>query len=838
MRDVVDIILDSPSFEEKVAAFQIAFRKSLEHTLGSVLARATPREQLLGLCDTVRHLLMNRWMATQGQYFRANKKRLYYLSMEYLLGRLVKNALINLDLFEVGQKALEGLGLEFDRIAELEPDPGLGNGGLGRLAACFLDSLATMSLPVYAYGIRYEFGMFRQVIENEQQKEMPDPWLRFGYPLEVEKHIHSYEVGFGGSTSFHENSSGSLQASWEAQQRVIAVPHDLPIPGFGTDNVNTLRLWAAEADEDFHFAIFDSGDYVGAVMDKVESEALSKVLYPNDSNYLGKVLRLKQQYFLVTASLQDILRRYKSGNVSMLQLHEQVVIQLNDTHPTLAVPELMRLLMDREGLDWDEAWNVTKKTIAFTNHTVMPEALECWPVSMFRDILPRHLQIVEEMNRRFLQSLRERPIYDQSFIDKVALISRGANPDVRMANIAVLASFSVNGVAALHSQLLKEKVFPEFNSLFPRKFHNKTNGISPRRWLLLANPSLSGLIDEAIGSEWVKDLEQLKKLETFTSDAGFLDQLGGIKARNKERLAFLVKQETGVAIDPASIFDVQVKRIHEYKRQLLKLMQCIHHYHYLRENFRADIPPRTVIFAGKAAPGYRMAKLLINLMHAVGSVVNSDPLTRDRLKVIFLPNYNVSLAEQIIPAADLSEQISTAGTEASGTGNMKFCLNGSLIIGTLDGANIEILEHVGQDNIFIFGHTVEQLRTLQNEGYQPHAWYASHPDLKAVLDTIQRGYYAKHDRDRFRPIWDSLMVYGDRFYHLADFPAYIEANRRAEDLFRNTQKWQKSALLNIARIGWFSSDRTVAEYNRDVWHIEKSPLIRETRGLYLPDSQG
>lgn len=824
MRDLIDIILDSPSFTEKVAAFQTAFRKSLEHTQGSFLDRSTPREQLLGLCDTVRHLLMNRWIATQGQYYQTNTKRLYYLSMEYLLGRLVKNALINLELFEVGREALSGLGLDFDAIAEFEPDPGLGNGGLGRLAACFLDSLSTLSLPVYAYGIRYEFGMFRQVIENQQQKEMPDSWLRYGYPLEIGKNIHAYEIGFGGSSTFHENSAGTLCAEWEPKQKVLAVPHDLPVPGYGTGNVNSLRLWAAEADEEFHFAIFDGGDYVGAVMDKVESEVLSKVLYPNDSNYLGKVLRLKQQYFLVAASLKDIVRRFKSVNASIMDLPEKVVIQLNDTHPTLAVPELMRLLMDEESLDWDSAWQLTQKTIAFTNHTVMPEALECWPLAMFKEILPRHAQIVEEMNRRFLATLRERPIYDQSFIDKVALVSRGSSPDVRMANIAVLTSFSVNGVAALHTELLKEKVFPEFHSLFPKKFHNKTNGISPRRWLLLANPSLSRLVEESIGTKWVTDLEQLRALERFQGDSAFLERLQSIKFSNKERLAAVIKRETRETVDPTSLFDVQVKRIHEYKRQLLKLMECIHHYHFLRDHYDHDVQPRTVIFAGKAAPGYRMAKLLIHLIHELSRVVNTDPMTRGRLKMVFLPNYNVSLAEQIMPAADLNEQISTAGTEASGTGNMKFCLNASLIIGTLDGANIEIREHVGDENMFIFGHKVEELRRIQAEGYHPQQWAASNPGLQLVLESIRRGYYAKYERDHFRPIWESLMVYGDRFFHLADFGSYVEANERAAALFRKPRDWHKAALLNLARIGWFSSDRTVLEYSRDVWHLEPSRL--------------
>jgi len=824
MRDLVDVILDSSSFEEKVSAFQMAYRKSLEHTQGSILEKSAPREQLLGLCDTVRHLLMNRWIATQGQYFQANQKRLYYLSMEYLLGRLVKNALINLDLLQVGSQALHDLGLDLEAVCELEPDPGLGNGGLGRLAACFLDSLSTLSLPVYAYGIRYEFGMFRQVIEDQVQKERPDPWLRYGYPLEVEKNFHAYPVGFGGTTEFHENASGHLFAQWQAQQRVLAVPHDLPVPGYGTGNVNTLRLWAAAADEDFHFAIFDSGDYVGAVMDKVESEALSKVLYPNDSNYLGKVLRLKQQYFLVAASLQDILRRFKSGNASIYNLPDKVVIQLNDTHPTLAIPELMRLLIDIEGLDWEDAWNLTQRTIAFTNHTVMPEALECWPVSMFREFLPRHMQMIEEMNRRFVKQLKERPIYDQGFIDRVALISKGPHPDIRMANIAVTACFSVNGVAALHSQLLKEKVFPEFYSLFPQKFHNKTNGISPRRWLLLANPALSQLISESIGGQWVSDLESLRRLEPMVQDASFLDRMAAVKKRNKQTLADFVLQEIGETIDPSSLFDVQIKRIHEYKRQLLKLMHCIQHYHWLREDLNADVVPRTVIFAGKAAPGYRMAKLLINMIHAVAAVINRDPLTRDRFKLVFLPNYNVSLAEMIIPAADISEQISTAGTEASGTGNMKFCLNGALLLGTLDGANIEIRDHVGDENIFIFGHTVEQLRSLSAEGYQPQAWYQKHADVRSVLDTIRRGYYAKGDRDRFLPIWDSLMTYGDRFFHLADFPDYILANQEVDARYRDSQAWSRSALLNIARMGWFSSDRTVSEYTRDVWHLEPSPL--------------
>jgi starch phosphorylase len=821
MRDLIEVILDHPSHDQKVLAFQSAFRSSLEHNLGSRLEKSTAREQLLGLCHTVRQLLMNRWIATQGAYVRSNSKRLYYLSMEYLLGRLVKNALIDLDLLEVSREALLALGLELDLIAELEMDPGLGNGGLGRLAACFMDSLATLNLPVYAYGIRFEFGMFRQVLDNGQQKELPDPWLRYGNPLEVEKHVHSFDVGFGGSSAFHENVQGQMVAGWDPEYRVVAVPHDLPVPGYGTSNVNTLRLWAAKADEEFHFSIFDSGDYVGAVMDKVESEALSKVLYPNDSNELGKLLRLKQQYFLVAASIQDILRRFKDSNESIYDLPEKVVIQLNDTHPTLAIPEMMRILMDSEGLPWEDAYALTQKTIAFTNHTVMPEALEIWPGEMFRKTLPRHFQIIEEMNRRFLGSLKQQPYYDQGFLERVAILGKAPQCDIRMANLAVIVSFSVNGVAALHTALLKEKIFPEFYSLFPEKFHNKTNGISPRRWLWIANPELSCLITDSLGHErWLTDLEQLRQLEKFQTDAGFLDQMGLIKRRNKAKLAAIIQRDTGEQIDPASLFDVQVKRIHEYKRQLLKILQCLHQYHHIRLHPAEQHQPRTVIFAGKAAPGYRMAKLIIEFIHAAAARINSDPMTAHLLKVVFLPNYNVSLAERIIPAADISQQISTAGTEASGTGNMKFCLNGALIVGTLDGANIEIKEHVGLDNIFIFGHDVNALRTLQREGYQPHRVYEQHDGLRMVLDEIRQGYFCRNDRERFTPIWDSLMTWGDHYFHLADFPDYLRCNTRVDEQYKDQNQWRRKALLNIARIGWFSSDRTVMDYTRDVWRFE------------------
>jgi starch phosphorylase len=825
MRDIIDVILDHPSYAEKVAAFQITFRKSLEHNFGTVLEHSTAREQLLGLCHTVRELLMNRWIATQGTYFRSNGKRLYYLSMEYLLGRLVKNALINLDLLEVGREAMQGMGLDLDAIADLEVDPGLGNGGLGRLAACYLDSLSTLNLPAYGYGIRFEFGMFRQVIEKGAQKEVPDPWLRFGHPIEIEKNIHAYEIGFGGSSVFHENVQGHIFAAWEPEYRVLAVPHDLPVPGYGTHNVNSLRLWAAKADEEFHFNIFDAGDYVGAVMDKVQSEVLSKVLYPNDSNELGKLLRLKQQYFLVSASLQDILRRFKNSNDSILDLPNKVVIQLNDTHPTLAIPELMRLLIDEESLSWEEAYAITQQTIAFTNHTVMPEALECWPGSMFRQTLPRHYQIIEEMNRRFMRTLKDKPIYDRNFMDRVSILGQGPNPEVRMANLAVATSFSVNGVAALHTTLLKEKVFPEFNRIFPNKFHNKTNGISPRRWLRLANPELSALITDSLGHEnWVTDLEQLQGLEKFVDDQNFLDRLSLIKRHNKERLATLIHQELGEKVDPNSMYDVLVKRIHEYKRQLLKILHCLHLYHELRINYDKQQQPRTVVFAGKAAPGYKMAKLIIQFIHAAAAMINRDPLTRDRLKVVFLPNYNVSLAERIIPAANLSEQISTAGTEASGTGNMKFCLNGALILGTLDGANIEIRDHVGQDNIFIFGHTVNELRTLQGQGYRPQEYYQKHENIRRILDEIQRGYFYRSDRERFKPIWDTLMTWGDHYYHLADFPDYVRCNEEVDRVYGDQKAWQQKSLMNIARIGWFSSDRAVQEYTRDVWHLHPCPL--------------
>lgn len=821
MRDLIDVILDGSGFAQRVAAFQHAYQKSLEQTLGSILPKATPKERLLGLCHVVRHLLMNRWIDTQAEYHERNVKRLYYLSMEYLLGRLVKNALINLDLVDVCKAALEDLGLDMDELLELEPDPGLGNGGLGRLAACFLDSLSTLSLPVYGYGIRYEFGMFKQVISQMQQKELPDPWLRYGYPLEVEKQVHSYEVGFGGEAVFHEDQNGHIYSRWTPSQVILASPHDLPVPGFGTDNVNTLRLWSAESNEDFHFSIFNAGDFVGAVMKKVESEALSKVLYPNDSNPLGKALRLKQEYFLVSASLQDIMRRFKSANADLEQLPDKIVLQMNDTHPTLAVPELMRLLMDVEHLPWDKAWALTQKTIAFTNHTVMPEAMETWPVDMLREILPRHLQIIEEINRRFVASLRSRAQFDQAFIERVAIISYHGEAHVRMANMAVVASFSVNGVAALHTELLKSKIFPEFNRLYPKRFNNKTNGISPRRWLALSNPALAGAINEAIGDSWHTQLDQLKKLERFADDSAFHERLEGIRARNKEHLAQLIQAQCKESIDPKSIFDVQVKRIHEYKRQLLKLLECIHAYHELRDNFREDTVPRTVIFAGKAAPGYLMAKQVIQLIHHVAAVINNDPLTRDRLKLVFLPNYNVSLAETIIPAADLSQQISTAGTEASGTGNMKFCLNGAVIVGTLDGANIEIKEHVGDDQIYIFGHTVESLHELQARGYRPMDILAGDEGLGQVINSIRNGFFSRGDRDRYKSIVDSLLVYGDRFFHVADFGSYVKTMKTVSADFQNRPLWQRKSLLNLARVGWFSSDRTIEEYNRDIWGLER-----------------
>ncbi|BBI99435.1 alpha-1,4 glucan phosphorylase [Ferrigenium kumadai] len=793
----------------------------LTYVVGKDVLTATDRDWFFTAAYVARDRLTGRWMETMQNYYARDAKRVYYFSMEFLMGRTLVNNLLNLGFEQEYREVLAELGVNWDKVRKIEDDAGLGNGGLGRLAACFLDSLATLDLPGYGYGIRYEYGMFRQRIENGRQVEHPDNWLRYGNPWEFPRAEVLYQVKFHGHVVKYSDEHGVERSHWVATDDVMAMAYDTPIPGYGTHTVNNMRLWAAKATRDFDLRYFNEGNYIKAVEDKNESENLSKVLYPDDTTAMGRELRLKQQYFFVCASLQDVLRRYEKFHDDFDALPDKVAIQLNDTHPSIAIAELMRILVDVRHLEWDKAWNLTTRTFAYTNHTLMPEALESWPVAMFENILPRHLQIIYEINQRFLQDVMHRYPGDPAMLRRMSLIDEDGGKSVRMAHLAIVGSHKVNGVARIHTELMKQTIFADFDRFYPGKIVNMTNGITPRRWLNQANPLLAELISSRIGDDWKKDLDQLKRLIPLADDAAFRAEFAAVKRANKERLARSLKHQLGFEADPDSLFDMQIKRIHEYKRQLLNLLHVVTLYNRIRHDPDADHVPRTVIFGGKAAPGYFMAKLTIKLINDVADIVNNDPHVADRLKVVFVPNYDVSTAEELIPAADLSEQISTAGTEASGTGNMKLAMNGALTIGTLDGANIEIRDAVGEDNIFIFGLTAEDVTRVRTAGYRPWDYCQANVELREVLDMIGSGYFSADDPDRFKPVVDTLLRYGDYFLLLADYASYIDSQKQVENAYRDQGQWMKKAILNVANMGRFSSDRTVMQYADEIWDVRQ-----------------
>ncbi len=789
-----------------------SFLEHMEYTLGSDKYTALQRDVYNALSYSVRDKLIERWLDTQRAYYNEDPKRVYYVSMEFLMGRSLENALINLDIFEDFRNAMESLGYDFSEILHEEQDAGLGNGGLGRLAACFLDSMATMSIPGYGYGIRYEYGIFRQKIINGAQIEVPDNWLRFTNPWEMDRQQHLHEVKFYGKVIEDKDKSGRTTYEWVDTEHVMAMAHDTPIPGYGTRTVNTLRLWSAKASREFDLKFFNEGNYIRALEKKMTSENISKVLYPADNVQEGRELRLKQEYFLASATVYDVLYRFKKVHADLRLLPEKVAVQLNDTHPALCIPELMRVLMDHEDFSWDDAWDVTRKTFAYTNHTILPEALEKWPIWFFEQILPRHLLIIYEINERFLLQVRDCFPNDEARVERMSIIEEHWERKICMAHLAIVGSFSVNGVAALHSEILKKNLFRDFYEMYPEKFNNKTNGITQRRWLKMANPGLATLITEAIGDGWVKDLGQLQRLRPLADDAAFRGRWLEVKLEAKKQLAAYILKHNCIAVDIHSIFDCQVKRIHEYKRQLLNVLHIIALYNRLKSGQDGDIPARTFIFSGKAAPSYTMAKLIIRLINGAADVINNDPAINGKLKVIFLENYSVSLAEKIFPAADLSEQISTAGTEASGTGNMKFTLNGALTIGTLDGANIEILEEVGAENIFIFGMNADEVTALRSH-YSPREWYNNNPELKTVLDMIGSGSFSPNEPNLFQPIVDSLLT-ADNYMLLADFASYMKSQEEVSRLYLNRDEWCRKSIMNSAGVGKFSSDRTISEYAR------------------------
>jgi starch phosphorylase len=794
-----------------------SFAYHMMYTVAKDEHTATDFDMYKALAHAVRDRLMERWFRTQSAYYHADAKRVYYLSLEFLLGRALVHNVVNLGARGAYIGALRRLGCDLETLQEQEWDAGLGNGGLGRLAACIMDSAATLGLPFYAYGIRYEYGIFRQRIVDGAQVEFPDNWLRYGNPWEIPRADAVFPVRFYGRTEDYLED-GQLRARWVDTQDVWAMAHDTPVAGFRTDTVNTLRLWGAKSSREFDLQSFNAGEYVRAVEDKTQSENIGKVLYPPDDSYAGKELRLKQQYFFVSATLQDVLRRFlKFGPRRFRELPDKVQIQLNDTHPTLAIPELMRMLVDEHRVGWDEAWGLTQRVFGYTNHTVLPEALERWPADLLRRLLPRHLQIIEEIDRRFRATVRALPGADEGLVRRTAILDENAH--VRMAHLAFVGSHSVNGVAALHTRILRQSTFADLDRVLPGRINNKTNGITPRRWLLQCNPGLAALVSEAIGDRWTTDLEELRRLAPLADDAAFRQEWAAVKRVNKTVLADRVRKQDGLDLDPDTLYDCQVKRIHEYKRQLLNVLHAAALYQRLRDG-RPDGVPRTVIFAGKAAPSYFMAKLIIRLIHAVGDVVNADPAARDRLRIVFLPNYSVSLAELIFPACDLSEQISTAGSEASGTGNMKAALNGALTIGTLDGANVEIREQVGAENIFVFGHTAEGIAELRAAGRSPRAFIAADPELGRALDFIRS--LSPGQGGLFRPIVDELTG-PDRYFLCADFHDYAEAQARAAAAHARSADWWRMSILNVAGMGTFSSDRTTRQYAEEIW---QAPPVR------------
>ncbi|WP_240744099.1 glycogen/starch/alpha-glucan phosphorylase [Desulfopila sp. IMCC35006] len=801
-----------------------AIKENIIHHLMSFQGRDPERsgaqDVYRALAYTMRDLMVQKWISTQKSIYAKEKKRVYYLSLEFLIGRSLCNSMTNLGILADAKQAVEELGFDMTEIRNQEEDAALGNGGLGRLAACFLDSIATLKIPAYGYGIRYEYGLFFQKLVDGYQVEGPDNWLLNGTPWEFERQMPVFQIQFFGNVASYQDKNGRFRCKWVNTKDVMAKASDIMIPGYKNDHVINMRLWSAFASRELDLTDFSKGDYIGAVESKVSSETISKVLYPPDHNYAGQELRLKQQYFFVAATFGDIMRRFKNKHVGFDRFTSMVAVQLNDTHPSIAIPELMRLLLDIEGLGWEESWEITVNTFAYTNHTLMPEALERWTVEMMERVLPRHMQIIYEINRRFLDEVAQKYPGNERKLQEFSIIEEGPVKMVRMAYLAIIGSHSVNGVAELHSQLLKERIFPGFNEFFPGRFNSKTNGITPRRWLLDINPELALLISSKIGAGWITDLDQLRGLEPYVDDPEFLSDWRRIKLNNKKNLADYIKKKCKIVVDPATMFDIQVKRIHEYKRQLLNALHLIHLYHRIIHGEAEGCAPRTAVFAGKAAPSYWRAKLIIKLITSIGDVVNKDPRVKDRLKVVFLPNYNVSQAEIIMPAADLSEQISTAGTEASGTGNMKFSLNGALTIGTLDGANIEIREEVGEENIFIFGMTAEEAEfERKNVSCTPWQVCQRNDSIKNVIESIENGSFSNGDKELFKPLVDSLMDKHDPYLLLLDFEAYIACQNKVSDAFLDAEAWARMAILNVARMGKFSSDRTIKQYSEEIWSI-------------------
>jgi starch phosphorylase len=802
-----------------VDSLRRSFLDHLQFSQGKDEHTATELDRYFALAYSVRDRMMKRWIQTQQAYYKSGAKRIYYLSLEFLMGKALENNLINLGVYDGAREALEGVGLDATALLVEEPDAGLGNGGLGRLAACFLDSMATLSLPAYGYGIRYEFGIFDQDIRDGWQVERPEEWLKFGNAWELARPEYEVPVAFYGRTEGYNDAAGKYRVRWADARHVLGTPYDTPIAGYRNGTVNTLRLWGARAHEELDLADFNRGDYLAAVEEKNVSENISKVLYPNDLTVMGKELRLQQQYFFVACSIHDIVLRHHKIYEGFANFADKVAIQLNDTHPAIAIAELMRVLVDGQGLEWDVAWETCRAVFGYTNHTLLPEALERWSVDLFGRVLPRHFEIIFEINRRFLDEARAKDGVDAGAIARMSLIEEGPVRQVRMANLAVVGSHSVNGVAALHTELLKSDLFRDFHAFWPERFNNKTNGVTPRRWLLQANPALAAMITEVIGPGWEIDLDELRRLEPLAEDAAFRRRFREVKRANKERLAEIIQRENGLTADLDSVFDVQVKRLHEYKRQHLAVLHIVSQYLRMKADPSYDPVPRTYLFAGKAAPGYVMAKWMIKLINSVADVVNHDIDVRGRIRVAFLKNYRVSLAERIFPAADLSEQISTAGKEASGTGNMKFAMNGALTIGTLDGANVEIREEVGAENFFLFGLTVDEVKALKRRGYDPWEYYRRDRVLKEVVDAIAGGTFSPGQPRLFQPIVDSLLNGGDPYLVLADFAAYAACQEEVSKAYLDEERWTKMTILNVARSGKFSSDRTIREYAQDIWKV-------------------
>ena len=796
----------------------------IQHTLGSDPHFAPDRFTcFLGLAYSIRDRLIERWIQTQRSLYDTFSKRVYFLSLEFLPGRFLKNYLISLDMTDEARRTLSEMGFDLDELEEEEWDAGLGNGGLGRLASCYLDSMACRNLPGYGYGIRYDYGIFHQVLENGYQREHCDNWMRRGNPWEIQRRPVEQAIHFFGSSEAYIDSDGERRYRWVGGESAIAVACDILIPGYADDYVTNMRLWAAKSSREFNLTNFNQGDYIGAIEAKVASETISKVLYPNDEAVAGKELRLKQQYFFVAATLSDIMRRYRKQSEAFTSFPDYVAIQLNDTHPAIAIPELMRLLLDEEKLDWDDAWRICTQTFAYTNHTVMPEALERWPLELLRHLLPRHVEIILEINHRFLELVRERFPDEPDLPGRLSIVEEGSQQHVRMAHLAIIGSHTVNGVAQMHSDILKTALFYDFYRVFPERFQNVTNGITPRRWLRQANPSLARLIGSVIGPEWICDLDRLSELIPYAEDPQFRASWRKTKQENKKRLSRYILRKVKLGVNPDTLFDVQVKRIHEYKRQLLNVLHVVTLYRRILNDPSIDLVPRTVLFAGKAAPAYHQAKRIIKLINAVADMVNNDSVVGGRLRVVFLPNYCVSQAEKIIPAADLSEQISTAGMEASGTGNMKMSLNGALTIGTLDGANVEIMEAVGSENIFIFGLTADEVKTTWTQGYDPAAYYRSDEELKQVLDMIASDHFCHDAPGLFIPVVQSLLHQGDHsdYYRiLADYRPYIETQEAVSQLYLAPEEWTRRSILNTANMGRFSSDRSVLEYAAKIWKVE------------------